>query len=405
MSVRAQHPAWWIAWVLAVLWAGMPLYPAFIALLPIAAPGYSLLAPPVALGVLLIVAGLTALLAVELWRTQGRALLRDRLVRAMLVYLASLAFATCLGLVPIVGALFFAITLCTCIGTCAVRCWGADARIAQAMASSLLLSSGVGSLVALACWILRVPAGLFTVGNGRAIGSFVVPGELAGYLGMLLPYSVGVACWGRSSSLRMGAWIVAGLNLAALLATFSRAGLAGLLLATVVALVALRSRWLPWVGVGLLVLLSQLRQLINLHHNPAENFNRFSIWQAAWRAGELFPLWGVGPGGFARIYPLVKRPDGEPLAFHAHNFLLTTWVESGILGLLALLFLWWTFGQMVIERYRHASPRARGMAVALLIGFTATWLQSMLDVVQILFLGLWIPFMGMTLVALEEGAA
>lgn len=381
----------------------MPLYPSFIALLPITPPGYALIGPVPALTILSGVGVLTFFVAVALWKSFGPSIFVDKLARAMTIYLGSMAIAGALGFVPIVGAVFCAITLCACIGATAVYHWGADVRVARYMTVSLLLSSGAAAVVALACWITRAPAALYAVGNGRAIGSFVVPGELAGYLGMLLPYTIGVAATTRVRWLCGLAVAVACVDVVAVTATFSRAGLLGLIASGVIAAAFLRPRLLPWLIGGVVLLATQLHRVVNLHHNPAENFNRFSIWHAALRSIELFPLWGVGPGGFARVYPFMKLPDGEPLAFHAHSFLLTTWAETGLIGVCGLATLWLTFLLIFRTRYRQASANGRIAGTAILAGFIATWLQSTVDVVQILFLGLWIPFMGMALVALEEG--
>lgn len=395
-----------IAWLLALLWAGLPLYPAFIALLPIAPPGLSLLGPKPALALLLGVAGATAYIGALLWRDCASELLRDPLVRAMGFYLASMAIPSALGLVPLVGAVFCLIVLCAMIGATAVRRWGGDPRVARFMAVSLLTSNAAASLLALCCRMTRRPAQLYVIGNGRAIGSFVVPGELAGYLGMLLPYTLGLALSARSAPLRRLAWGVALIDAAAMLATFSRAGLFGLLIAGIACAFILRRELRPWL-LGLLValplLLAGARRMVNWHHNPAENFNRLSIWHAAWRIFLLFPLWGVGPGGFPHLYPFVKLSDGEPNAFHAHSFPLTVAAETGLIGLIGTGVLWVTFVRMFHGAYRGASTRARIAGLAIAGGFIATGVQSLVDVVQILFLGLWIPFMGMALLALEEG--
>ena len=77
----------------------MPLYPSFIALLPITPPGLSLIGPTPALGILSCVGLLTVFVARELWVTYGRGLFADRFVRAMGVYLASMAIASVLGFV------------------------------------------------------------------------------------------------------------------------------------------------------------------------------------------------------------------------------------------------------------------------------------------------------------------
>ena len=76
----------------------------------------------------------------------------------------------------------------------------------------------------------------------------------------------------------------------------------------------------------------------NEHHNPSENYTRLSIWQAALGVIERFPLTGVGPFGFSKIYPFVRLPDGDATAFHAHSLYLTFLAEIGIVGFLA--FCW-----------------------------------------------------------------
>jgi O-antigen ligase len=405
MGTRPEtSPSAGMACALAALWACMPLYPSFIALLPIAPPGLALLGPLPAVVLLAAVGLLTAYVGAVLWRDAGPALFRDPLLRAMGLYLATLLFASLLGLVPIVGIVFFIITLCTVIGVSAVRRWGADPRVARCIALALLASSTLADFVALLCYASRQPAQLYAVGNGRAIGTFVVPGELAGYLGMLLPYTLGLAWTARTPWISRLAWGAAILDGVTMVLTFSRAGLFGLVVAGIAISLVLRRRLWPWIVAGIVVMPALLRKLVNLHHNPAENFNRLSIWHAAGRVMMLFPLWGVGPGGFAHIYPLVQLPGGEPNAFHAHSFFLTVAAETGLIGLIGTAVMWTTFARMFGRAYVGASSRARIAGLCIAAGFIATWVQSTVDVVQVLFLGLWIPFMGMALVALEEGS-
>ena len=68
-GVKTPAPPPSVAWLLAVLWAGMPLYPSFIALLPIAPPGLSLLGPLPALVLLCCVGTLTGGVAYALWQS------------------------------------------------------------------------------------------------------------------------------------------------------------------------------------------------------------------------------------------------------------------------------------------------------------------------------------------------
>jgi O-antigen ligase len=78
----------------------------------------------------------------------------------------------------------------------------------------------------------------------------------------------------------------------------------------------------------------------NAHHDSSENFTRFSIWEAALRMMQRFPLSGVGPFDVSRIYPFVRSPGGEPIAFHAHSIVLTIAAETGLIGIAALCFGW-----------------------------------------------------------------
>ena len=391
-----------IGLLLSLLWAGMPLYPAFISLVPIAPPGVSLIPAHAALAVLALVGLASALLFIDLYAELGARIFEENLVRGALVFIAAILLASVCGFVPIVGVIFCAIALCTVIGLVGIRAFGARGGIARMMTYALLLSSLCASTFALALWLLRRPAILYAIGNGRAIGTFVVPGELAGYLGMLVPFALGTALTTREWRLRCVAWLACVVGSAAALASFSRAGIFGLVVAVLfLAYVRGHRRAAMGAAVAIALLALAARQFFDLHHNPAEDFNRPSIWFAALREIKLFPLTGVGPGGFARVYPLVRLPGGEAAAFHAHNFLLTMGAETGLVGLAALVALWSRFIMAFRARFATASAPARLAALAVAAGFVATWTQSMLDVVQILFLGLWIPFMGMALNALE----
>ena len=90
------------------------------------------------------------------------------------------------------------------------------------------------------------------------------------------------------------------------------------------------------VGISVVTIVA-LGIVFNAHHDPSENFTRLSIWQAALAMIARFPLTGVGPFEFGPIYQLLRLPDGEPAAFHAHSFVLTVAAETGLLGVAAVL--------------------------------------------------------------------
>ncbi len=137
----------------------------------------------------------------------------------------------------------------------------------------------------LALVALKRPALLYAISHGRATATFVVPGEFAGYLLMLVPTAIGVALASKRPWLRALAWTAAAAGIAALLATFSRAGLAGLVAGGLFAAVAgRRTRVAALVATVAVAALAIAAFAYDAHHNPAEDFSRLSIWRTGLRA-------------------------------------------------------------------------------------------------------------------------
>ncbi len=118
---------------------------------------------------------------------------------------------------------------------------------------------------------------------------------------------------------------------------------------------------------------------------------------------ERFPLTGVGPFVFAKIYPLVRTPDGEPTAFHAHSFLLTVFAETGLLGVTAALFVWYRFVVALRQCFRNNDTDNRLLALAIAAGLVGTWVQGLIDTVSVVIFGLWLPFMALALNVASDG--
>lgn len=58
---------------------------------------------------------------------------------------------------------------------------------------------------------------------------------------------------------------------------------------------------------------------------------RFDLWAAALHLLISEPFWGAGPGGFTTYLELIAWPRYE---WGTHNFVLSQWIEFGVLGLL-----------------------------------------------------------------------
>ncbi|MCM8767682.1 MAG: O-antigen ligase family protein [Candidatus Omnitrophica bacterium] len=68
--------------------------------------------------------------------------------------------------------------------------------------------------------------------------------------------------------------------------------------------------------------------------------DRMIYWKTSFKIIHLKPFLGIGPENFRYYFLKFKPPEGLE-AVHAHNFLLETLVENGILGLVLLsLFIW-----------------------------------------------------------------
>jgi O-antigen ligase len=226
----------------------------------------------------------------------------------------------------------------------------------------------------------------------RAYGTIGQPNSFAGYLNMAwllaLALAVGAtaAFWGlrgwriedrRSRtaifyllSSILGAWLVAGVLVAGLVASLSRGawvgaaiGVLGMLLALGVLLGRRARGWLLGAvgaaglalvlgGAGLLpafveARLSSIARYLTIFDASTapvtpENFavvERMSQMQAGWRMFLEHPLLGVGPGNYRVAYPQFAVGNWYISRGHAHNYYLHLAAETGLAGLAAYLAL------------------------------------------------------------------
>ncbi len=308
--------------------------------------------------------------------------------------------AALLGFDPRAGALFIGILVGGVIWHATILRFVRERNLIPAVLRAYLLSGALASAAAIAMVLAKTPAGLYTIGHGRAIGTFVLPGELAGYLILYVPVAFAVA----RAQVGMRALAAAGLAFAAVafVLTFSRAGWMGMA-AALAALVMLRRKGtriaIAIVGAAIVVVLLAF----NAHHDPSENFTRLSIWSAALRTIALFPFSGVGPFEFAHVYPFLRVPDGEPVAYHAHSIVLTIAAETGLVGVAALFFGWWRFVAELRSALRAQSAFG-SVAAAIAAGLLGTWVQGTIDTISVVLFGLWLPFMALALACAASDA-
>jgi hypothetical protein len=386
---------------LGTMFAAIPLLPSFIALPGIVFPGVSLLPRWATLCVL----GLCGVLAVYALGMLARYPARGSqpLLAPLLSVVGASLLAGCLGFNPLSGLLFTFIGGLGIVWQSSVMRFYRDRNAATTIFTAYLLSGGIAAAVAIVMVALRAPVSLYAIQHGRATGTFILPGELAGYLIFLLPAAYAVACVARSRALTALAWSVLAVGVVALALTFSRAGWMGCA-AAFAFLAVVRTRRLPValaiVAAGVVAIVV----LFNAHHDPSEDYARLSIWQAALQIVNRFPLLGVGPFDFSRLYAVVRAPDGDPTAFHAHNLYLTFLAEFGIVGAAAVGWTLWRFGSELRRRIANAPPRAALLACGIAAGLVGAAVQGLIDTVSVVIFGLWMPMMGLALAAASNAA-
>ncbi|MDQ6822943.1 MAG: O-antigen ligase family protein [Candidatus Eremiobacteraeota bacterium] len=372
----------------------------FITLTAVTVPGISLVPRLLALSLLALVGAIAVITLGLLFQAPRQ---RPPTMIPLLLWLGAALLSAVFGFDPRGGLLFIGIFGLSIVWHLALLRFYKEPGVARAIFWSYLISGGAASLAAIVMVVTRTPADQFTIGHGRAIGTFILPGELAGYLIIFLPIAFAVVRITRDTALRIVAGLGFILGSIAFVMTFSRAGWMGF--AAALAFFLTTTQRVPRRYAIAIVLggLAAVLIVFNVHHNPSENYTRLSIWQAGIEIVRRFPLTGVGPFDFARIYALVRVPDGDATAFHAHSFLLTIFAEMGLVGLLAVLYAWWRFAVALRARIAEATPLHAMLALAIAAGLLGTWVQGVIDTVSVVIFGLWIPSMALALVCARYG--
>ena len=388
----------------AAAFACIPFFPSFITLTNVSFPGISIVPLPLALALL------GAMLVLAVVATIG--VLRPPryepvLLRPLLIWLVACLLSLALGFNPRDGAVFILIFALTVLWHANIDRYYTLPGMARATWWAYLLSGTLACIAAIAMVVTRIPAAQYSIANGRAVGTFVLPGELAGYLLFFLPIAYALARSARSAALRALAWIGCGAGLVAMFLTYSRTGWVGLA-AGVAFLIVMRSQsgrarivqGAAIVAAGVAIVLLTF----NEHHNPSENYTRLSIWQAALGMIERFPLTGVGPFGFSKIYPFVRLPDGDATAFHAHSLYLTFLAELGVVGFLAFCWVVWSFAREWFRRVRALPPQASLLTTAIAAGVVGALVQGLIDTVTVVIFGLLLAMLALALASARSGA-
>jgi O-antigen ligase len=271
-----------------------------------------------------------------------------------------------------------------------------------------LLASGLAaSLLAIGLLVLKRPADLYAFNHGRAVGTFLNPNEFAEYLLAYLGAAAGLAMVKRGS--RIGAFailctVVGGIAFAL---TFSRWGLVAAGAGIGAYGVALRPRRGFGIAAGTFAAIVALNVVLAAtHHEPQDTFSRDVAWRAGFSTWLHFPLTGVGPLAFERLYPVLRAADAPgpntPIAFDPHDLPLSILAETGLVGLAAFAVSLGTFFVRLPALAHTAPAEHRTLAFALFAGVVAVAVHMLLNSASIAF-GLFIQFAGLAFAAAAWG--
>ena len=371
---------------IAFMYVAIPLYGTFEVLDPVRLPIPGLISATGAIGIAL---AMFLAAAICVWGAFRRPAPR-RIVLAQSIAGLAIIPAALLGFDPQTGLELALLVLA--MGSVGIAMYGYSALpgATRTIVIATLASATLAALAAVVMILTRDPAPLYAYDNGRAVGSFLNPNELAAYLLVALGLAAGIAMYARSTPLRLLAGVTLIAGILALGATYSRWGLFSAIVGALFFAILARGRRV-WIGLAVVVVAALLLVFGpgRAFHNPRDDTSRIVAWTAGARTWLAFPLSGVGPFAFRRTYDIVRPPEapgGEtPVAFDPHSLPLAYLSESGLIGFIALLWCWSVYLREIPRVLRSADGRRRALVYAFAGGLVALQVHVLVNTISIYF--------------------
>jgi len=170
--------------------------------------------------------------------------------------------------------------------------------------------------------------------------------------------------------------------------SFSRGGWMALA-AVVVGLALSHRRRLILLGVallgggGLLLVPPIFHRIVVETQNVYGNtvFSRLELWTAAVKLLEHRPILGAGLSGFQdRVAPYYARAQTSANFIDPHNIVLNFWVEMGLLGLIAIVWIFIAVFRVAWRGWRRGDADWRPYHLGVLLAMVAVIVHGMVDV-------------------------
>ena len=398
-----------LAWALAAFFVVVQFYTSLAALSPTPPVGYVFVsrAGAIAMVAILVLAALFVL--PRLARERAPSFGASPAILA--AWIGAAALSTAFGIDPISGVQVIGIMLLAAIFHLGLVRYYGGPPVGRVLIVAFLLAGSLAVASALVMLALHRPAELYAYNNGRAAGAFVTANQCAAFLLSFGFVAFGIAQAAQQRALQTLAWGATALAALALLLTFSRSGWIAAAIAAIFLAAALQGKKVA-LALGALVLIAGLVLALRpaARHDPADSFNRIASLVAGVRVAELFPVTGVGPMAYWRVYPEVRPPNGaEPGSFgalHPHDIYLSLAGELGLTGLAATVAGWFLFARAFRRSLAGLAPAGRRFALAIAAALVATLVQGLLDTIGVVEMSfVWIPYSALALSAAQFGPA
>ncbi|HEV3088926.1 MAG TPA: O-antigen ligase family protein [Candidatus Elarobacter sp.] len=264
----------------------------------------------------------------------------------------------------------------------------ADAATVRLCVRSFLWSALLASLLALAMVLAHRPAAIYAYDNGRAVGTFLNPNELAAFtlMGLGVAVPLAVATRGRDRLAVVTAAVLA----VTLGATFSRWGLLSAVVGIAVYALAARARVLLVAALAVAVAGIALDAAGGArHHNSRDTEARTVAWRTGLTTIERFPLLGVGPLAFPKTYDVLRPPDAPgtqtAVAFDPHSLPIAFAAGGGMVAVVTLAAGLTIILRRVLRDARGAPAVPRALGFALAAAALALLFDSGINTISLIF--------------------
>lgn len=210
-------------------------------------------------------------------------------------------------------------------------------------------------------------------GPGERLESlFPGPNQFGRYLGSIILFMTGILLWTEEKKFKITSGLIIAASVFPLVFTYSRGGWISVFVA-VIFLLFLKNKKIASVVLitsillGSIFICSYSPVPLSKYKTTSEKAEKICRWM--FKTKRLYrwktviieikkrPLKGIGfgPTNFEHFYPQVKRYKKFSDVVHAHNYYLEIAMESGVIALMAFLWLWVTLLKHIWKAFHRSS--------------------------------------------------